>query len=150
MAGNGSQTGKNSFSLNLTKFAARTEVEMKQVVQKIAMEAFGRVILRTPVDTGRARANWGCTIGSPRSGGPTEDTDKSGAATRSAVSDTVQQFPGDGSVFLTNSLPYINELENGSSRQMPSGMVRATVAEMAGFLGSKATLQSLKKATRPE
>ena len=145
----GYQTGNNTFSIDLARFAKRANVEMKLVVQKISMEAFKRIILRTPVDTGRARANWGCTIGTPRIAIQVESEDKSGSGAIAAMTGTVQQFPGDGSVFLTNNVPYIFELENGSSKQMPSGMVKATMAEMAGFLGSKATLQSLKDSTRP-
>jgi hypothetical protein len=145
----GVQSGANSFSLNLARFAARAGVEMKQVVQKISMEAYKRIIYRTPVDTGRARANWGCTIGQPRAAIQIESTDKSGGATVAAMTGTVQQFPGDGSLFLVNNLAYIGVLESGDgSKQAPEGMVRVTMAEMAGFLGSKATIDSLKKATK--
>lgn len=143
----GYQTGSNSFSLDLSRFAKKAGVEMKLVIQKISMEAFKRIIYRTPVDTGRARANWGCTIGKPRTGVQVESTDKSGSTTTAAMVATVQQFNGDGSTFLVNNLPYIHELENGSSTQSPQGMVSVTMAEMAGFLGSKATLDSLKKST---
>lgn len=136
-----------SFTLDLTKFATKANADMRLVVQKISMEAFKRVIFRTPVDTGRARANWGCTIGKPRAAMQIESTDKSGSATTAAMVATVQGFKGDGSVFLVNNVPYINELENGSSQKSPQGMVRVTAAEMAGFLGSKASIDSLKKQT---
>lgn len=136
-----------SFSLDLTRFAAKANADMRLVVQKISMEAFKRVILRTPVDTGRARANWGCTIGKPRTPIQIDSTDKSGSATTAAMVGTVQGFSGDGSAFLVNNLPYINELEKGSSQKSPQGMVRVTAAEMAGFLGSKAKIDSLKKST---
>lgn len=149
----GYQTGANSFSLDLSRFAKKAGVEMKLVIQKISMEAFKRIIYRTPVDTGRARANWGCTIGKPRTPAEIESTDKSGSTTTAAMVATVQGFSGDGSVFLVNNLPYIGVLEYGradgspGSTQSPQGMVRVTAAEMAGFLGSKATLDSLKKST---
>lgn len=144
----GYQTGINSFSLNLSRFAKKADVDMRAVVQKISMEAFKRIILRTPVDTGRARANWGCTIGTPRTSMQVESTDKSGGATIAAMTGTAQGFSGQGSIFMVNNLPYIHALEDGSSTQMPEGMVKVTMAEMAGFLGNKATLQSLKDATR--
>lgn len=139
-----------SFTLDLTRFAQKADADMTAVVQKVAMEAFKRVIFRTPVDTGRARANWGCTIGKPRAAMQIESTDKSGGATTAAMVATVQGMKGDGSVFLVNNLPYIQELEKGSSTQSPAGMVKVTASEMAGFLGSKATLTSLKAATRGE
>lgn len=136
-----------SFTLDLTKFAAKANADIKLVIQKISMEAYKRIIYRTPVDTGRARANWGCTIGKPRTGVQVESTDQSGSTTTAAMVATVQGFSGDGSTFLVNNLPYINELEKGSSTQSPQGMVRITAAEMAGFLGSKASIDSLKKST---
>ena len=106
-----------SFTLDLTKFATKANADIKLVIQKISMEAFKRIIYRTPVDTGRARANWGCTIGKPRTGMQVESTDKSGAATTAAMVATVQGIKGDGSVFLVNNVPYINELEKGSSQK---------------------------------
>ena len=142
-----------SFTLDLTKFATKANADIKLVVQKISMEAFKRIIYRTPVDTGRARANWGCTIGKPRTGEQSESTDKSGSSTTAAMMATVQGFSGDGSTFLVNNLPYIGVLEYGKadgspgSAQSPQGMVRVTAAEMAGFLGSKASIDSLKKST---
>lgn len=136
-----------SFTLDLTRFAKKADADMVAVVHKISMEAFKRIILRTPVDTGRARANWGCTIGKPRTAMQIESTDKSGGTTTAAMVATVQQFNADGSVFMVNNLPYVHELEKGSSRQSPQGMVTVTKLEMAGFLGSKAALANLKRAT---
>lgn len=139
-----------SFTLDLTRFAQKADSDMTAVVQKVAMEAFKRVIFRTPVDTGRARANWGCTIGKPRAAMQIESTDKSGSATTAAMVATVQGFSGDGSVFLVNNVPYIHELEKGSSTQSPQGMVGVTLIEMIGITGNKATLTSLKQSTRAE
>lgn len=139
-----------SFTLDLTRFAQKADADMTAVVQKVAMEAFKRVIFRTPVDTGRARANWGCTIGKPRTVMQVESTDKSGAATTAAMVATVQGIKGDGSVFLVNYVPYINELEKGSSQKSPQGMVGVTLIEMIGITGNKASLMSLKAATRAE
>lgn len=143
----GYQTGNNTFSIDLARFAKRANVEMKLVVQKISMEAFKRIILRTPVDTGRARANWGCTIGSPRTPVQLDSTDKPGGPTTAAMMAEVQKFNGDGRLFMVNNLPYIHELENGSSKKSPQGMVRVSMEEVAGFMGSKASIDSLKKST---
>lgn len=139
----GFQTGTSSFALDLSKFAKKANVDMRLVVRKLAFESFKRIILRTPVDTGRARANWGVTIGSPRVGFFIEGSDKSGGATMSAAQAAVQQFDCEGSIFITNNVPYIGPLEYGSSKQAPAGMVRVTVEEMTGFL-NKASIQSLK------
>lgn len=139
-----------SFTLDLTRFTKKADADMVAVVQKISMEAFKRIILRTPVDTGRARANWGCTIGKPRTAMQIESTDKTGGATTAAMVNTVQGFNADGSVFLVNNVPYIHELEKGSSQKSPQGMVGVTLIEMIGITGNKATLTSLKQSARGE
>lgn len=142
-----------SFSISLDKFAVKTEQQMKLVCQKIAMEVWSRVIMKSPVGDpskwnaafveagtklgwfdanyvgGRFRANWGCSIGSPYSG--TVDTvDKAGGATIAKANMTTMQWNGRGSIFLMNNLPYAIPLERGHSKQAPSGMVRVTVSEM--------------------
>lgn len=142
----GFQTGSSSFALDLSRFAKKANVDMRLVVRKLAFESFKRIILRTPVDTGRARANWGVTIGQPRTGFTVEGFDKGGGATMAAAQAAVQQFDCNGSIFITNNVPYIGPLEYGSSTQAPAGMVRVTVEEMTGFL-NKANIGSLKQQT---
>ena len=129
----GYQTGVNSFSLDLSRFAQKAEVEIKTVVQKISMEAFKRIILKSPVDTGRFRANWGVTIGQPRTG-VTNATDKSGSSTQAAMVAGVTGWNGDKSIFMVNNLPYSIALEYGHSKQAPGGMVRTTMAEMGAVV----------------
>lgn len=142
----GYQTGANSFALDLAKFRNKTDEEMVNIVRKIALEAFKRIILRTPVDTGRARANWGVKIGSPRAAFEIEATDKSGGRTIAAATETTLGFDADGSIFMTNNLPYIEALENGRSQQMPTGMVKVTMEEMTGFI-NKTNIDKIKKDT---
>lgn len=124
-----------SFSISLEKFAIKTEKQAVVVCQKIAMEAFKRVIEKSPVDTGRFRANWGCSIGSPYVG-TTESFDKSGGATIGKAVAVTAGWNGKGSILLVNNMSYGPVLEFGrangqpGSKQAPNGMVRITVAEM--------------------
>lgn len=136
-----------SFVLDISRFIKKANADTVQVVRKLAFESFKRIVLRTPVDTGRARANWGVTIGSPRVALAVNSTDKTGSSTLRVASEVASQFSGDGSIFMTNNLPYIGPLEYGSSKQAPTGMVRITVEEMSGFL-KKTTISELKKGTR--
>lgn len=124
-----------SFTLDLSRFCKKADVEVHTVIRKIAFEAFKRVVLRTPVDTGRARANWGVTIGR-MSQFTTEGTDKGGGKTLQAAMEGVNAWSTDGSIFLTNNLPYISALEFGHSGQAPQGMVRVTLAEMQAWTQS--------------
>lgn len=118
------------FSIDLTRIAERHKKRIRTVAQKITMEAFRRVILRTPVDTGRARANWGVTFGQVGASYEIEATDKDGNKTISSATKDVTGWECYGPIFLTNNLPYILVLEHGHSQQAPQGMVHLTAAEM--------------------
>jgi hypothetical protein len=122
-----------SFAIDISKFAAKAKGDTRTIIRKITMEAFKRVILKTPVDTGRARANWSIGEGTTFS---IMDTDKSGTATLRRTSEGVNAWECTGSIFLTNNLAYILPLEYGHSKQAPGGMVRLTVAEMQAWAAS--------------
>jgi hypothetical protein len=105
---------------------------MKQAAREVALEAGSRIIERTPVDTGRARANWQSSIGGPDMT-VTDELDPSGQGAIARLQKTAEAFdPAKGdSLFLTNGVEYIHELEYGSSQQAPHGMVRRTAGEFA-------------------
>jgi hypothetical protein len=114
-----------SFGADLRRFSAKTEKKMEQAARKIALDAFSEVILKTPVDTGRARGNWQVAIGSVPSG-TVEIDDKEGTATIGAVQAQGMGLKIGDVIYLANNLPYIERLEEGSSKQAPAGMVRLT------------------------
>lgn len=116
------------FAEDIQAFAAKTERKMDQAVQKIAFELFSQVILKTPVDSGRARANWQVSIGSV-SDGTLELEDKSGSATISAATATASGLRAGDVIFLVNNLSYAQRLEDGYSGQAPSGMVALSIQE---------------------
>lgn len=99
----------------------------------LVMEAHRRVVLRTPVDTGRARANWMLSTGSPSK--LVREAEPGGsAATQMALDDAlefVKTLDVDDVAYIVNNLPYIERLENGWSDQAPEGMVSVTVEELA-------------------
>lgn len=119
-----------SFSISLANFQVKTEKQMKLACQKIAMEAWRRVIEKSPVDTGRFRANWGCQVGSPYAGFDESTTDKTGAKAIANSIIKTASWNAKGSIFLNNNASYAIILERGHSKQAPFGMVRLTVAEM--------------------
>tara|TARA_R110000796_G_scaffold19198_4_gene57529 strand:+ start:1120 stop:1530 length:411 start_codon:yes stop_codon:yes gene_type:complete len=126
---------RGSFEDQLRAFQVKTERNLTQVGRKVALEMFKRVIYKTPVDTGRARANWQVTIGSQASG-TVEIDDKSGGATMSKATAASAGFKAGDTIYLTNNLPYIRKLEEGSSQQAPAGMVALTVQEFAAVVKS--------------
>lgn len=125
-----------TFSDDLKKFAAKADPNI--VVRKVAMDVFHRVIIRTPVDTGRARANWQASIGAPKEG-ELDSVNKIPVGVPGGSADLdqaliVDKHQGDDSIFLSNNLPYIEVLENGSSIQSPAGMVKVTLSEYPGIV----------------
>jgi hypothetical protein len=118
------------FVFDLTNFIKKTENNIDQVIKKIAFDVFSRVILKTPVDTGAARANWNCAIGSKPSASPNKNkTDPDGQGTISEVSKIINGTTVGKSIYLLNNLPYIERLETGYSKQAPNGMVATTLVE---------------------
>ncbi|GAA6162573.1 hypothetical protein NBRC116590_02770 [Pelagimonas sp. KU-00592-HH] len=101
---------------------------MELAIRKIALEMFSRVVLRSPVDTGRFRGNWQVAIGSVPTGTLDLD-DKSGQATLGKVQAAALGLQVGDTITLVNNLPYGPRLENGHSGQAPNGMVGLTVQE---------------------
>lgn len=110
-----------SFNVDLNKFAKSMDIELETVVRKLAFEIYKGVTQKTPVDTGRAKANWMLGYGSINS-----------KITNSTTFTLVQPPKGSGKrpIYITNNLPYISKLENGSSKQAPNGMVNLTMNEV--------------------
>jgi hypothetical protein len=110
--------------MSMNAIVSRVNRRMDTVIRKSTIELFGQVIKMTPVDTGRARGNWQCTVGSPA----TDETDRLDKVGSSVMSEVTQTVPKAGSVvWLSNNVPYIRKLEYGSSTQAPGGMVRIAI-----------------------
>ena len=120
----------DEFNRELEEFVRKTVPdELVKLHRRVALEALRRIVLMTPVDTGRARGNWQTTIDvSPET--PLEEFDPSGEATILEGMSRLEALGFGSIVFLTNNLPYILRLEHGHSRQAPQGMVEVTFAEL--------------------
>lgn len=119
-----------TFALDLSKQIEKAKEQAELVAKKTMIDLFNRVIQKSPVDTGRFRANWNCSIGSPDLS-TSQAIDPSGSVASSRATATVVSYTlNEQSVFLTNNLPYAERLENGWSKQAPNGMVRLSVMEV--------------------
>lgn len=132
----------NISARNIEKAAKHMDLSVDIVTRRIALDLYGRITKKTPVDTGRARANWNLSIGSPDYS--IEKTDvKSTGKHKNKTSPPSTPKPkkpklkrGDGMriIYITNNLPYISALEYGHSKQAaPHAMVRKSVQEVTGF-----------------
>ncbi len=121
-----------SFSVDLLKYAQKTKASMGEAKQAVVMSLFSAVIKSTPVDEGRAKANWFITENTPSSEMDTR-TDKSrlgnlGMHSQRELEGVTGNFTLD---IMTNNLPYIIPLERGHSTQAPVGMVALNVMKLA-------------------
>lgn len=97
--------------------------------RKVALEGLRRLVLKTPVDTGRARGGWQVVIGRfPQ--GPTDRLDPTGEGTIQAGAGVIAAIRTPRRCVLSNNVEYIEKLEHGGSRQAPDGMLRRTVDEL--------------------
>lgn len=125
-----SQTAKE-FKLSLgDAFEEVVEGQLQLIVSKLALEALSRVVMRSPVDLGRFRGNWNVSFGAMDTTTTTE-LDPTGQKTIAKGTGTISGYKGDNIIWLANSLPYANRLENGWSKQAPKGMVALTFAELS-------------------
>jgi|TARA_R110002167_G_scaffold92478_1_gene248332 hypothetical protein len=106
-----------------------------------ALDLMNRIILMTPVDTGRARGNWQLTQRSPATGKISEDDANVSKAEappsgimKQAEQTAIGSQPGDD-IWISNNLPYIEVLEEGHSKQAPHGMVALALVEVEQGLG---------------
>ena len=104
---------------------ARREV----IVKKIAFDLFRKIIFKTPVQTGRARANWLVSVAAPRSE-TADETDKTGIRAIGNVQSVINGWNADSDIYMSNNLPYIYGLERGRSKKAPRGMVKISIAEV--------------------
>lgn len=110
------------------QWVMKTDQKMDLAVRKIALEMFSRVILKSPVDTGRFRANWQVAVGSVPDGTLSLE-DKSGTATVNKATAATAGVKSGDVIYLVNNLPYAQRLEDGYSGQAPGGMVGLTVQQ---------------------
>ena len=107
----------------------KTLRRLGDVQRRVALDAFGRVVRRTPVDTGRARGSWGVAVGQPRPG-PHDREDSTGSEVNREAQNVIATLNLGDRVFLVSNLVYMPPLESGSSRQAPAGMVSITRNEL--------------------
>lgn len=111
----------------LERFTAR-------IVRDITLEVTANLVEITPRDTGWAAANWIPRIGSPETTvAPRPDPDGTGvpaAITRreAGIASVIgYRDIGRGAIFISNNVPYIGVLNDGSSAKAPAMFIQTSV-----------------------
>lgn len=122
------------------------ETAAGKVVKKLTLDVVANLqapppLGGTPVDTGWARANWWPNISQPYRADVGSTGSVAGALATSESGKTkvaVSYKLSMGPVFASNNVPYILRLNDGYSKQAPTGFVQRAIAkavtiDMAGF-----------------
>lgn len=116
------------WSIPISKLVRKANGNIDLVARKATLDLFAAATRRSPVDSGRFKANWNVSYSVPdKSTTSNTATQRADAEVRKALT-----LPVGGIVYLVNSLPYAMRLEYGWSKaQAPAGMVRVTAREWA-------------------
>ena len=141
-----------SFSDDIRKFAQKAGSNMDKVIRKVVFDIGTSLVERTPVGDakywkskpppgyvgGHARGNWSHSVGAQVIQ-EIEGVDPSGGKSINRIAASVPIKAAGKVHYIQNSVPYIEALEDGHSRQCPpGGMVALTKVEFQDMV-AKAT-----------
>lgn len=124
------QKGLNDFAKRMVKRARSLDRNLQKAIREIAAVALTELVYTTPVGSGKdphpgkARGGWVVELNSKPA--PREDNflDQSGDATVAQGLVEIRQVDDMSDVIhIENHVPYISELNRGSSAQAPAGFV---------------------------
>lgn len=115
----------------------RAGVAQKVFIRKIGIDLLRKIIEKNPVDTGRSRAAWAPLFVAEGLPIPEASPVAVLPAGQGETEGYYEESSEEGeSYYLTivNNVPYVLQLEYGSSGQAPEGMVRVSLHELLNEL----------------
>ena len=119
-----------TFRVEIDQFLTKVNGNLDKLAVAYGLEIYSQIKIKTPVDTGFARASWYALVNQSDGAHPAQPVKTQG---KNSVSDnnagTVELLKakwGDR-VTIANNAEYIQRLEEGSSQQAPQGMVVTTL-----------------------
>lgn len=122
-----------TFTRRIRARARGIEENIDALTRRVAVAVDQAVVVATPVDTGRARGNWQVGIGAPVTD-ETERLDPAGVETIATNNDKIASRKLGQDIFISNNVPYIGRLNEGSSSQAPENFVEQAVAAGASVV----------------
>lgn len=145
------------YAAEVNVFALKATGNLELIVRKLVFEMAASVVMMSPVDEGRFRANWQYGFNTEPSG-ELEEKDSSGfvgGATADRLQKQIFASPAFGVHNIVNNMPYGEVLEyglypdppkkgkgktvGGYSKQAPAGMVRITFMRWEEWLTQAVT-----------
>lgn len=112
------------FRLQIDKEMQDLHDRVVELTRIIALDAYSSVREKTPIDTGFARNSWFVDLG-----GESRSSNGGSDTTQQDV-DRIKDSRPFQAITIANGAEYIGALEDGHSRQAPSGMVAVTISEL--------------------
>lgn len=112
----------------INEWVEETESKIDDVLQTIVIKIGESVVTLSPVDTGLFRGNWQLSIDD----GATASRlryDQEGSETLAEIAKKSNSFTAGQVAYIQNHVLYGYDLEYGSSRQAPDGVVRITAVQ---------------------
>jgi hypothetical protein len=123
-----------TFSADITRFCGNTKEGISRAVRKLVLDLHSNIVRRSPVDTGRFRANNQVSLNSI----PADAVlafEKNGNGTVSVGEAVMIRFSIGDTIFLYNNVEYALALEYGHSTQAPEGVYRLSAMELIAKIG---------------
>jgi len=124
------------FAKNMQAYADLIGTNAPLIVRTAALAIDQAVVLATPVDSGRARANWLVSVDGPAQKtippyAPGKGGSTGGANAQAAIQQGQAAVAGykfnSKAIHITNNLPYIGRLNEGWSAQAPAKFVEQAI-----------------------
>lgn len=116
------------FGKHIQGRAAKLEDETARLLKETVLAVVTDLAQSTPIKTGQAQANWLTNIGAPF---PyymaNEDANNAAQDSIDFARRALVGVKFDSEIHITNNLPYISQLNAGSSKQAPALFVQAAV-----------------------
>lgn len=113
------------FMDTINDWITSTEERIDDILQTVTYLIGKELVTLSPVDTGRFKGNWQITID-----GPTDHSlvryDKDGGETLRDMARNVKQLTAGQVAYIQNTILYGPDLERGTSKQAPDGIIAVT------------------------
>ena len=125
-----------AFGITLDKYGKYTEQHLSLIARKTALDLLAALSRKSPVLTGRFRANWQIAIGEPNDNEVQWEGGGGAAAKVKAISDGISNlavYPAKGYlpiIYIFNNMPYGPGLDAGRSKNAPDGIVQPAISEV--------------------
>ena len=118
-----------SFGDDIKRFQTKLDGALDELGRQVGIATRRSVASRTPVLTGRAAASWRTDVNEAVEVAQPETYFNPSSPVEDGV-DAVEEFTFGDNLIVSNSLPYIEPLNSGSSAKAPAGFIEATTGEL--------------------